>query len=329
MEIDEAYKQIQKISIEELKNALKDIKDINQKNKRNGDTLLHIACRFGRNDLLETLIDIYNANPEIANNDGKRPLHEASQNNNLDCVEYLLSRGVCVDSLKRADWTSLMLASVKSSLKLINALVERGASLSARNKDGWTPIHIAVRSGRIEIVSYFISLNENLWKTNSNNGRGILHTACIHGHYEMVQYLVKNTPISVHLKDSCGLTPLMDAAKGGSSDIIDFLVANGANLNDADDLGKQCIHVAAQANQSNIIRHLMKYYSIDINSPTNVGQSTALHIACKERLKDTVKTLLELGANPALKDSRNRKAEEIAQIVHASDCLSLLTNKLI
>ncbi|CAD5118479.1 unnamed protein product [Dimorphilus gyrociliatus] len=326
MEIDEVYKRIQKYSSGDLTKALENASDINQKHKRNGDTLLHITCRLGRKDLVQILIESFHANPEIANNDGKRPLHEASQNDHLDCVEYLLERKVCVDSLKRADWTSLMLAAVKSSLNLIKVLIDYGASTNVRNKDGWTPIHIAVRSGRIEIVSYFLTIDSTLWETRSNNGRSILHTACIHGHCEMVKYLLRKTAISVHLKDSCGLNPLMDAVKGGSVDIIDLLVTNGANINDTDNLGKSCIHIAAQANQADVIKHLIKHHNVDINAQTTVGLSTALHIACKEHLKNIVKTLLELGANPALEDSRNRKAEEIARIVDAADCLSLLTN---
>ena len=72
--------------------------------KKTGDTVLHLACRFGRRDLLEQFILCEGVDMEISNYEGKKPLHEAAQFGQLDCVGFLLHSGVKVDCLKRADW---------------------------------------------------------------------------------------------------------------------------------------------------------------------------------------------------------------------------------
>ena len=75
--------------------------------KKTGDTVLHLACRFGRRDLLEVFTSCEGVDLQISNYEGKKPLHEAAQFGQLDCVDFLLQTGVQVDCLKRADWCGL------------------------------------------------------------------------------------------------------------------------------------------------------------------------------------------------------------------------------
>ena len=70
---------------------------------RSGDRSVHLAARHCHVEVLEFL-KAEGADLEAANLDGKRPLHEAVASGNLSCVEFLLSSGVLVDPLKRADW---------------------------------------------------------------------------------------------------------------------------------------------------------------------------------------------------------------------------------
>ncbi|EDO26963.1 predicted protein, partial [Nematostella vectensis] len=68
-----------------------------------GDTAAIVAARNGRSETLELLyrkgVDL-----EKRNKDGKRPLHEAASAGSLECVQFLISKGVEIDCLKRADW---------------------------------------------------------------------------------------------------------------------------------------------------------------------------------------------------------------------------------
>jgi ankyrin repeat protein len=71
---------------------------------KTGDTVLHLFSRFGRGDLLDLFSQCDGVDLQIPNFEGKKPLHEAAQFGQLDCVQFLLHKGVQVDCLKRADW---------------------------------------------------------------------------------------------------------------------------------------------------------------------------------------------------------------------------------
>jgi ankyrin repeat protein len=112
---------------------------------RHGGTPLLTAARRGQLEVLRTLLAEHGVPLEHTNTDGKTALHEAAQEGHVDCVRLLLGSGAQVDSLKKADWTPLMLACTKENLAVVEELVKNGASLSLVNKDGWTPFHIACR----------------------------------------------------------------------------------------------------------------------------------------------------------------------------------------
>ena len=72
---------------------------------RHGDSSLHVAARYGHVTILRRLHEEHGVPLNLVNSDGKLALHEAAQNKKKDCIEYLVSAGIPVDSLKRSDWS--------------------------------------------------------------------------------------------------------------------------------------------------------------------------------------------------------------------------------
>jgi hypothetical protein len=62
---------------EKIKKYIKKGFDVNETNEY-GNTLLHISMRKRNYDIVKLLIDNYDANPTIKNNDGRTPLHIAT-----------------------------------------------------------------------------------------------------------------------------------------------------------------------------------------------------------------------------------------------------------
>ena len=85
---------------------------------------------------------------------------------------------------------------------------------------------------------------------------------------------------------------LLNAAKFGKIEIIEFLVENTIELTYLD----EALHVAARQGYSNIIEYLIQN-GAGIHSQ-NEGQDTALCLAAQEGQYQAVKTLLEALANP-------------------------------
>ena len=80
--------------------------------QKTGDGLLHVAARGGHVTCIQLLLDL-GVGVDQRNLEFKTSLHEAAQCGHSEAVKLLLRTGAQVDSLKRADWTPLMLASTK------------------------------------------------------------------------------------------------------------------------------------------------------------------------------------------------------------------------
>nr|XP_058913475.1 ankyrin repeat domain-containing protein 16 isoform X6 [Kogia breviceps] len=271
------------------------------------DTLLHFAARHGRREILAYLIEAWDLDIEAANRDYKRPLHEAASMGHRDCVRYLLGRGAAVDSLKKADWTPLMMACTRRNLEVVQDLVEHGANPLLKNKDGWNSFHIASREGDPLILQYLLAVCPAAWKTESKIGRTPLHTAAMHGCSEAVEVLLQRCQYEPDRRDKCGLTPFMDAIQCGHIDVARLLLEkHKACVSAEDSLGAQAIHRAAVTGQNEAIQFLVSELGINVDVRAASTHLTALHYAAKEGHVSTIQTLLSLGADINAKDERNR-----------------------
>lgn len=248
---------------------------------KHGDTPFLVAARAGHVTLLEVLHRQHSVPLEQRNADGKTALHEAAQNGRDWCIQFLAGQGVVVDALKRADWTPLMLACTKGRLATVRWLVGCGASLELQNKDGWTPLHIACRHGNQDIVRFLLDVHPKCWNTVSKNGRTPLHTAALHGNLETAQLLWQRGSYSAESADSCGVAPLMDAARGNHVPLMVYLLDTcQAGLAGMDVLGRQALHHAAQGGAGEAIQCLAGR-GAGVNDSASINSLTPLHYAAK------------------------------------------------
>ena len=216
---------------------------------KSGDCVLHVAARGGQEEVLELLLT-RQVGVDVRNLEGKTPLHEAAQAGEARAVEVLLRAGAEVDAIKRADWTPLMLACTKpANSEVVSLLLEAGARTELRNKDGWTAWHIAVRTGDTQLLHLLLSSSSSS-TTLSRNGRSPLHTACLAGHLPVLRLLLSTPGLDYDLNaaDSCGNTPLLDAARGGSEGCMARLgEEEGLERRATDCMGRGVAVVAVQA----------------------------------------------------------------------------------
>ena len=120
----------------------------------NGSTLLHTACYFEENELVERLVKItpYNnevVDPNLSDYKGAAPLHRCK---NLQIMKTLLDYGADINI---KDLEGNVPLHVKcygekgkpSELKCIELLLNYGADMTARNKKKLMPIHCAAMQG--------------------------------------------------------------------------------------------------------------------------------------------------------------------------------------
>ncbi|NWV39530.1 ANR16 protein, partial [Grantiella picta] len=294
---------------------------------RLGDSLLHHAARFGQRDVLELLVRDFGMDVEVANADYKRPIHEAAAMGHRECVAFLLESRASVDCLKKADWTPLMMACTRKNLEVIRTLLEHGANPLLRNKDGWNCFHIASREGHPEVLQYLLDVSPSCWDTESTTGRTPLHTAGFWSCQQPCPGFVSSPrcQYSPDSRDSCGVTPFMDALQNGHVGIARLLLEKHQACPTAvDALGAQALHRAAVTAQDGSIQFLVSELGVDVNGRATSLQLPALHYAAKEGHGHTILTLLSLGADVQAKDGKGRSALHVASAGQQAEAIRIL-----
>ncbi|KAG9489866.1 hypothetical protein GDO78_005668 [Eleutherodactylus coqui] len=262
---------------------------------RSGDTLLHYAARHGHLPVLTYLLEA--ADVRLTNADYKTALHEAASMGHRDCVRHLLGRGAAADSLKKGDWTPLMMACTRKNIDVIKDLIEHAADPKLKNKDGWNSFHIACREGDPAVISYLLDAFPDIWMTESNIKRTPLHTAAMHGCHDVVQILLERCNYEADCKDSCGVTPFMDAVQNGHLQIAELLIEKkkeghvgslstllslGADLNSRDSKGRSALHMACSGQHAGCVDFLLKS---GLKDSADVNGTFAEQLAKKDEVK--------------------------------------------
>jgi ankyrin repeat protein len=162
--------------------------------------------------------------------------------------------------------TALMYAAQNGHLDCVMQLIDHGASVQARNKDGFTPLHFATT---VDIVRVLLKHGAGV---NAVNGD-------------------KQTPLHYVFRIA-----------GRNNDVFKELINNGADLNIPDINGKTPLHVAIRSQlKADVIISLITK-DVNLNAKTNEN-NTLLHIAASGQPLRVVKHLLQLGADPHVKNN--------------------------
>ncbi|GIL43221.1 hypothetical protein Vafri_1023 [Volvox africanus] len=112
------------------------------------------------------------------------------------------------------------------------------------------------------------------------------------------------------------------AASAGDVDLLKKLVAEGANVDEADEEGRTALHFAAGYGEIECVKVLIeakaKLDAVDTN------QNTALHYAAGYGQAESVKLLLESGADRTAKNLDGKTALEVAELNEQADVIAAL-----
>lgn len=112
----------------------------------------------------------------------------------------------------------------------------------------------------------------------------------MHGHLEVTRLLIEDSSLppeeQVLIVDSCGTTPIMECCRFGHVELLKYLVGLGQEdgnfLQVCNSQGQNCLAIAAEAGQTNVVRSLIGTYGMDVDQPSKGGEKmTALHWSAK------------------------------------------------
>jgi ankyrin repeat protein len=264
-----------------------------------GLTPLHLAVQYGREDVVRYLImngaDV-NATPYRGQFLHLTPLHFAANCGRPQIAKILLKNGAKVNAKIKENpaTTPLSYAYQLGFNKVVKVLKEYGGQ---KKYDGpQYPLHGALMSKNKSKVESLTKAGSNVNKKplkGPYKGKTSLHVAAENGDSEMVKFLLSNGA-NLHVKTDYGATPLYMAAKNGAPEAVEILIEAGADVNLKTE-NTISLQVAAYEGNLATVKKLVNY-GAKVNMK-NASGADALWYAVQANNFEVVKFLAKHGAD--------------------------------
>ena len=289
-----------------------------------GHTSLHIAVTKGNIDVVTLLLD-HDANVHSVAFDRKTPLHIATDKGDETIIQLLLTRkadprmkDVCgyttlhlAVRLKQEAKTRLIKTRVSHkrpsvapyyacSVQTVQAIIDHGVDVNAVNNRGQTALWFACIDGQDSFVRILLDTGADP-NIADQHEESCLHAA-INGQCgtETIQKIL-DQGAHVNAANKEGTTPLLLACSIAQVETVKLLLKANADPNIAYADGDACLHAAIASDCSKETIQEIIDHGAEVNSVNKRGR-TALLLGCFYRQTDSVKVLLEAGADPSIAD---------------------------
>lgn len=166
----------------------------------------------------------HGANLSSVNHDQRTALHIACCEGNQKMVKHLLAYGVSVHIRDRHERTALMEAIAGDHHDIIKTLIKCGAHMTGSARALGENLCAAASRGSVKRIQSYRLAGANLNQCDFC-GRTALHVACLHGHREIVEYLL-NSSVEKNPKDHLNLTPYDYAERSGQKEMLSLFIEN-------------------------------------------------------------------------------------------------------
>ena len=195
-------------------------------------------------------------------------------------------------------------------------LLKQKPDVNAKQVDGTTALHWAVRADDLPLVESLLKAGADV-KAANRSGISATYLACENGSDKMLDLLLRsgadaNGTFLLHEE-----TPLMMCSRTGNIATVKTLLDKGAKVNAKETLRETtALMWAAEQNHADVVKLLIargaelnanskvnvyeKQYGLNakVKDTGNTGGMTALVLAAREGAVESVKALIEAGADP-------------------------------
>lgn len=266
------------------------------------------AIIAGDEEKIPELLKTYDI--ERKDEDGLTPLILAARYRNENVVRLLLEKGANpgakdFEGRTTLHWLSTPLpeaSEVTISETLVDLLLKDRPPLDVPDSEGRTPLMHACRAGEQLLATKLIHHGANV-RAVRPNGITSLHNAAYYGRAEMIPLLIANGAELEAAEDDFNYTPLHSAANGpsDSADTVEQLLLAGA---DKEARTKPLLTPLLLA----VLWHNKACVASLLKSGANIETKDLdgwrpLHLAARDGQLEIVKVLLDQGANPTSRTS--------------------------
>ncbi|KAL2842896.1 ankyrin repeat-containing domain protein [Aspergillus pseudoustus] len=267
------------------------------------------------------------AKVDATEEDGETSLFYAVRSGNITLVQCLLDHGADINTWAH-DWCPLF-ASFRGGPEICTLLIEKGADIETPNSEGTSALILATIKELPDIVSLLLARNVAPDAAMSKFGYTALVEAVFTGNAQITRMLIEAganakhqtdggyTPLHLSVANDClrvllefrkridvdqrldsGETALMYAPMDEDTPIehIKLLINAGSDLNAQNNLGYTALCQSVLWNKPTVTRLLLNEPDLDINRGSQ-SRGCPLHIACRLGFLETVKLLVDKGAD--------------------------------
>lgn len=218
--------------------------------------------------------------------------------------------------------TLLQVAACAGHLDMVQALIQRGAEIYETAQWGYPAVAHAAWEKQEAVVAWFLGdgARHETMSGDPTYGLGIdINLAARFGWTDIVAQHLARDPLAVHRRGVIGETPLHWSAHNGHAEVVEALLAAGADV-EADEVGLyggKPLHWAAEHAPDTV--RLLLAAGANPNSrntmPGEMGGFTPLIMCAAQRndCAECAELLLAAGADAALRADDGRTALDVAE----------------
>jgi uncharacterized protein len=216
------------------------------------------------------------ADPNQQQGDGARPLHWAAHWNDLETAELLLARGADPNATNDYGATALSLACMNGAGPMVEKLLARGANANSALPSGETPLMRCARSGGVAAVKALLAAKANVNAKDNEQGQTALMWAASQKHPDVVEALIAGGA-DAKARSTGGFTPILFAARVGDMASAEHLLKAGVDVNEKGPKGMTPLALASASGREEFAIALLDK-GADPNAKDDAG-ATAMHYA--------------------------------------------------
>ena len=253
---------------------------------KEGVNCLHIAAAHGHLNLCKTLIEEHTFDVHICDEYGWTALHYSVKNGNYEMIKFFIDMGSDI-YLKVNDGSNcLHIAALHGHFNLSKMLLDNyNFDVHFANNEGVTALHFAAKNGNFELFLYLLDKGSDIYR-KTKSMLNVLHFSSYSGHFDICEFVLKY--FIKDYKDNNSRNQHALHSRFCASEVFYKYSAIFFHAMDAD--GNTYLHLAADGNQSNVCKLLLKYDTGYINL-CNKNDETARDIAKKKNYKDVLRSL--------------------------------------
>ena len=304
-------KEISKNDMQEFVKLIKDKDSLSLKERikgydvnsfdSTGVNLLTYAVMTGDLNIVKIIGD-KGANPNLKNKTtmGSTPLMMASEYKSLEISNYLIEKGAKIDLQDNNGDPAINWSAYYGNVPFTKLMLDNGAKTKLKSIHSDGVMQVALKEWKDNIVDLLLKKGITIYKVQNKSVQ--LINAVKNNNFALTKSLLNKD--NVDARDGAGNTLLMIAADKGYSEIVEFLVNNGADIDAMNPVGQTALNKAIYFGKNSIAKYLIDNKA-DVNKTDTKFILPPLVAAIRSNNLEAGKILLAKGADVNVTDGTN------------------------